>query len=104
MTSGAELPLASAEATLPGKTDLRPLKIFCLTLLEVKRWKVKQSKGKMYPSRGEMPMVMVATVTRRTAACPLCEEVRCAQDGVSGVEGDGGRVVVVGEGEGGGGP
>ena len=30
---------------------------------------------------------MVATLTRSTAACPYCEEERCAENGVSGVEG-----------------
>ena len=33
-----------------------------------------------------MVMVMVATLTRPTAACPLGQEGRCAEDGVSGVE------------------
>ena len=47
--------------------------------------------------RDEIVMVM-ATLTRPTAACTLCEEVRCAEDGVGGVErvreerrGEGGR-------------
>ena len=31
-------------------------------------------------------MVMVATLTRPTAACTLDHEGRCAEDGVSGVE------------------
>ena len=34
-----------------------------------------------------MAMVMVATPTRATAACSLWKEKRCAEDGVSGVEG-----------------
>ena len=33
-----------------------------------------------------MVMVMVATLTRPTAAYPLGQEGRCAEDGVSGVE------------------
>ena len=33
-----------------------------------------------------MVMVMVATLTRPTAACPLGQVGRCAEDGVSGVE------------------
>ena len=36
-------------------------------------------------------MVMVATLTRTTAACPLDHKERCAKDGVSGVEGEGRR-------------
>ena len=41
------------------------------------------SRGKMVMV---MVMVMVATLTRTTAACPLGQEGRCAEDGVSGVE------------------
>ena len=33
-----------------------------------------------------MVMVIVATLTRPTAACPLGQEGRCAEDGASGVE------------------
>ena len=33
-----------------------------------------------------MVMVVVATLTRTTAACSLGQEGRCAEDGVSGVE------------------
>ena len=36
--------------------------------------------------RDEMSTVMVATLTRPTAPCPLCKYERCAEDGVSGVE------------------
>ena len=38
------------------------------------------------PKRLVMVMVVVATLTRPTASCPLSQEERCAEDSVSGVE------------------